>query len=41
MVLAFFLLGDDIRLHQVGALGVVVASIYGLMLASLRKAKGA
>lgn len=39
MVLAFFLLGDAIEPHQVGALAVVVACIYGLMLASLGKAK--
>jgi drug/metabolite transporter (DMT)-like permease len=37
MVLAFFLLGDAIAPYQIGALVVVIASIYGLTLAGLRK----
>ncbi len=37
MILAFFLLGDSIALYQIGALFVVVASIYGLTLVSMRK----
>ncbi len=37
MVLAFFLLGDAIAPYQIGAFIVVVASIYGLTLAGLKK----
>ncbi|MCP5086124.1 MAG: EamA family transporter [Rhodobacteraceae bacterium] len=38
MVLSVFFLGDTIETHQIVALLVVVACIYGLMLAGLRKA---
>jgi len=37
MVLAVPVLGDAVALHQVAALAVVVACVYGLTLASLRK----
>lgn len=39
MVLAVALLGDRIEIHQIIALAAVVACIYGLTLASLRKAR--
>lgn len=41
MVLAAIFLGDAVETYQVGALAVVVACIYGLTLASLRKQKAA
>lgn len=37
MALAAILLGDPVAIHQLGALAVVVACIYGLTLASLRR----
>jgi len=37
MILAVLLLGDTIALYQIGALVVVIACIYGLMLAGLRQ----
>ncbi len=37
MVLAYLFLGDAIEAHQVGALLVVIACIYGLTLAGIRK----
>jgi drug/metabolite transporter (DMT)-like permease len=39
MILAFAFLGDVIEYFQIAALLVVVACIYGLTLAGLRKAK--
>jgi uncharacterized membrane protein len=39
LVLAAAFLGDSIAAHQVGALAVVTACIYGLMWASLNKSK--
>lgn len=41
MVLAVTFLGNTIAAYQIGALLVVVASIYGLTLAGIRKAKSA
>ncbi|MEM8575864.1 MAG: EamA family transporter [Pseudomonadota bacterium] len=41
MVLAVALLGDRVEIHQIIALAAVVACIYGLTLASLRKARDA
>lgn len=39
MVLAAIVLGDEIEAYQIGACVVVAGSIYGLMLAGLRKAR--